>query len=305
MNTWTLLLLLATMWAPSFLLIKIGLHDIPPLTLAASRLGIAALILYATLRARGQRLPRGWDMWRRFLVMGIFAAALPFAMISLGETLASSSIAAIFNATTPIATTVLAHFFISDERLTGRRILGVLLGFAGILTIFLPGLLGMQSDASIWGMVAFTIAAVSYGIAPVYARRNLRGLAPLVGPTTQLGIGSALLLPFALGTEWNRIGMPGLPALASLLVLAVFGTAIAYVIYYKLVDQASATSVSIVTYFLPPAGVFLGIVFLDEQLSWNAIAGCILVLLGVIVINDVAGTLRRRYRKTLYTATAD
>jgi drug/metabolite transporter (DMT)-like permease len=297
MNQWALMFLLAALWSPSFLFIKIGLHDVPPLTLAASRLGIGAVLLYILMRVRGEKLPRDPRMWRHFMAMGFFSGALPFALISMGETTNSSSIAAIFNGATPIATALLAHFFIADERLTPKKLAGVLIGFAGIVTIFLPGLLAGGTRAGVWGMAGFTLAAMSYGAGAVYARRNLRGLGPLVGPTTQLGCGALMLWPFALGTEWGSIHAPGLPALGAVLFLAIFGTALAYVVFYRMVETSSATFLSLVTYLLPPAGIVLGIIVLDEGLSWNAVAGCALVLVGVVTINDVVGGLQRRFRK--------
>ena len=305
MNQWTLMFLLAALWSPSFLFIKIGLHDIPPLTLAASRLGIGALLLYTLMRVRGEKLPRDPRMWRHFMTMGFFSGALPFALISMGETATSSGIASIFNGATPIATALLAHFFIADERLTPKRLTGVLIGFAGILVMFLPGLLAGGARGGVLGMLAFTIAAISYGAGAVYARRNLRGLSPLLGPTTQLGCGSLMLLPFALAGEWGRIHPPGPASLGALLFLAFFGTALAYVVFYRMVETTTATFLSLVTYFLPPAGVVLGIIFLDESLSWYAVAGCALVLIGVITVNDVVGGLQRRFAKRAYGASEE
>ncbi|MEO6046535.1 MAG: DMT family transporter [Candidatus Kapaibacterium sp.] len=293
MNPWMLLMMLAALWAPSFLFIKIGLHDIPPITLACARLGLAALLLYPALRVKGGRLPRDRETWRKMAIMGFFASALPFAMISLGETVVDSGIAAIFNGATPIATAALAHFFIAEEHLTPKRLVGVLVGFAGIVTIFLPGLLQGGNAGSVLGMIALAVAAASYGVSIVYARRNLRGLPPLVGPTMQLGLGALILLPAALGIEGSRLQVPGLPALGALLFLAIFGTALAYIVYYRLIETSSATFLSLVTYFLPPVGVLLGVAVLDEHASWSAAAGCGLVLAGVLIVNDVLGGVRR------------
>jgi drug/metabolite transporter (DMT)-like permease len=293
MNTWILLFSLALLWAPSFIFIKIGLEDIPPLTLATLRLGMAAVILYVVLRIRGGTIPRSWAIWRKMLTMGFLACALPYAMFSLGEVHAPSALAAILNGTTPIFTALFAHIFIREERLTRRKLIGVLVAFSGIVMIFVPGLLGISNlGGSIWGLLAFVTAAVSYGISLVYGRRNLIGLPPLVGPTMQLIGGSLILLPAALLSEGMLDHIPALPSLGALLFLAVFGTAIAYVLYYKILERTSATFLSLVTYFLPPAGAFLGVIFLDEELAWNAVAGCALVIVGVLWINNILG--RRR-----------
>lgn len=296
MNRWLLLIILGLLWAPSFLFIKIGLHDIPPLTLASARLGLAGIILYGALRLGGGRLPTTWAVWRKFLVMGLFASAFPFAMFSVGEQYADSTMASILNGATPIFTALLAHFFVTEERLTSRKLAGVLTAFGGIVLIFLPGLAGGLQNKSVWGLLAFAAAAVSYGISIVYARNNLRGLPPLVGPTAQLVTGTSLLLPVAIALEWPVTQAPGLPAIGSVLFLAIFGTAIAYVVYYRLLEIASATFLSLVTYFLPPTGVLLGMIFLDEELGWNAIAGSVLVILGVLVVNDVLRRIGGRSR---------
>jgi len=300
MNRWLFLLVLGLLWAPSFIFIKIGLKEgIPPITLATARITLAGIILYAILRARGGRLPGTWEMWRRFAVMGFFATALPFALFAIGEQFAASALAAIFNGTTPIATAVIAHFAIEDERLTTSRSLGVLLGFAGILTIFLPELLAHPlGDSSVGGLVAFAIAAVSYGVSIVYGRKHLRGIAPLVAPTAQLIVSSALLIPAAILIDPPMTRVPGPAGIGAVLYLAACGTALAYFLFYRLIDVANATFASLVTYFLPPAGVFLGVIFLDEHIGWSAVAGCLLIVMGLLVVNGIAGRLGRRLRRT-------
>lgn len=288
MSNWLWLLLLATLWAPSFLFIKIGLADFPPLTLAA-------ILLYLVLRAGGQNLPRSWRLWQKFLVMGFFGNALPFALFSVGELYADSGLAAILNGATPLFTVILAHFYLSDEHLTPQKLGGVLLGFAGLLLIFLPEIGGdWQRQQTLWGIAAFTLASASYGLAIVFARRNLRGLPPLLAPTVQLTVASLYLLPVALLVERPFQLTPGWPALGSVLALALFGTAAAFVVYYRLVEKASATFLSLVTYILPPAGVVLGVVVLGEKPGWNALAGCLLIIVGVMGVNGALTTAWRR-----------
>jgi drug/metabolite transporter (DMT)-like permease len=302
MTNWLLLLFLAALWSPSFLLIKIGLEDFPPLTLATTRVLVAAVILYAVLRARGQEFPRRWSIWRKFLVMGFFSNAFPFAMFSLGELYADSGLAAILNGTTPIFTVVLAHLFIGDERLTPQKVSGVLLGFGGILFLFLPELRrGFQGQNVVLGLTAFTLAAASYGVAMVYVRRNLRGLPPLVAPTTQLTVAAAYLLPVALLLERPFDLSPGLPAISAVLALAVFGTAMAFVVYYQLVERVSATFLSLVTYILPPIGLLLGAVFLAERPGRNAVVGCLFIIFGLMVVN---GAFRTAWRWLVQPSTA-
>lgn len=300
MNKWSLLVILGLLWAPSFIFIKIGLQDgIPPITLAAGRITLAGIILYVVLKWRGGKLPASWAMWRKFAIMGFFATAFPFALFAIGEQYAESGLAAIFNGATPIATAAIAHFFIRDERLTPARLIGVLTGFAGILTIFLPGLIGATLDnKSIWGMTLFAIAAVCYGVSIVFARKHLRGLAPLVAPTAQLIVSAIMLIPAALLFDPPMKALPGLEGVGSVVFLAVFGTALAYIAYYRMLEIASATFISLVTYFLPPIGVFLSVIFMDEQLGWNALAGCALISCGLLIMNGVVGHVSRRFRRS-------
>lgn len=297
-----LLLLLAALWGPSFLFIKIAIEDFPPMTLVTIRLMVAAIVLYGILRLNGKSLPRGWNFWKKFFIMGLFANALPFTLFSFGEQYADSGAASILNGTTPIFTVLIAHFFVSDERLSLPRLGGVLIGFIGILLIFFPdfqallrghGLIGGMATV---GLIVFILAAACYGIAIVYGRLQLRGLPPLVGPAAQLICSSAMILPVALIFEAPFQLTPGLPAIGSALVLGFFGTAMAYLVYYKLIDSAGATFISLVTYLLPPIGVVLGVVFLGEQPGWHSLAGLTLIIMGVMVVNGTFATTWKRLR---------
>jgi drug/metabolite transporter (DMT)-like permease len=234
--------------------------------------------------------------------MGFFATALPFALFSWGEQYIDSALAAILNGTTPIFTIVLAHFFIKDDRLTLSKSLGVLLGFGGLTLLIGPSLLG-GVQATTWGLMAIAIAAASYGVGIVYSRKNLRGLPPLVGPAAQLMMAAFYLLPLSLLIEQPfTLALPSWQALGSLVVLATIGTALAFVIYYRIMEQTSATYLSMVTYMVPVFGVILGVWVLNEQLYWNAYAGCALILLGVMIVNGVFNSpavWQRRLRNAL------
>jgi drug/metabolite transporter (DMT)-like permease len=278
---------LALLWGPSFLFIKVAVYEVPPLTLAAVRVGIAAVLLYVVLRVQGRNLPRFGSVWKHFAVMGLVSNALPFVLFSWGEQYIDSALAAILNGATPLFTIVLAHFFTTDEDLTPNQGVGVLLGFAGLMVLMAPELAGGMQATS-WGLLAMIVASFSYGVAIVYARRNLRGLPPLVAPAAQLSMATLYLVPLSLFVERPyTLAMPSWPAIGSLFTLAAFGTALAFVIYYRIMEQASATSLSMVTYMVPIVGTVLGVVVLNEQLGWNVYAGCALILLGVMIVNGV------------------
>ncbi len=281
------LMLMAVLWGPSFLFIKVAVEDIPPFTLVLGRVGVAALLLYLVLRLRGRHLPKFGRIWRHFAVVGFFSNALPFVLFSWGEIHIASALAAILNGTTPLFTILLAHFFTTDDRLTPVKVGGTMLGFGGLSLLIAPSLLeGVH--ATTWGLLAVTVAAASYGVAIVYTRQNLRGLPPLVGPTAQLTMASLYILPLSLGLERPfSLPAPSIWALGSLLSLSIIGTAVAFIIYYHVIEQTSATYVSMVTYLVPIIGVILGVVVLGEQPGWNAYVGCALILLGVMTVNGV------------------
>jgi len=280
-----LLFLLATLWGPSFLFIKVAVAEIPPLTMVTVRVGLAALLLYLFLRLRGGRLPHLGRLWLHFAALGLLAHAIPFTLISWGEIYVDSAVAAILNGTTPLFTMLIAHYAIADERMSWSKLAGMLLGFQGLLFLVWPAIAsGFQ--ASTGGILAVTLASCSYGLAMVYARKYLRTLPSLVAPTAQLLVATIYMVPLALYFERPfSLSWPSLPAVGSLVALAVIGTAMAFVVYYKIIEVAGATYLSMVTYILPVFGVILGVLILNEQLTWNAYAGCGLILSGVMVVS--------------------
>jgi drug/metabolite transporter (DMT)-like permease len=281
------LLFLAALWGPSFLFIKVAVADIPPLTLVVGRVGIAGISLYLILRAQGRNLMPWGQVWAHLAVVAVVQNALPFVLFGWGEQYIDSGLAAILNGTTPLFTLMLAHFFTHDDRLTPTKAVGTVIGFGGLLFLIGPSLLaGVQ--ATVWGLLAVTIASASYGVAIIYSRRHLRGLPPLVGPASQLLLAALFMIPLALLFERPfELPAPSWPALGSLLALSIFGTALAFVVYYYLIERVSATYVSMVTYLVPIFGVILGVLVLNERLGWNAYLGCALILLGVMIVNGV------------------
>lgn len=285
MRNFLLLLFLASLWGPSFLFIKVAVEDIPPLTLVVGRAGIAAVVLYTVLRMQGRNLPKFGLVWKHFVVMAFVQHAVPFTLFNWGEQHISSALAAILNGTTPLFTIILAHLLVQDDRMNPAKVMGVFVGFGGLLLLIGPSLFnGVQ--VTTWGLVAVTIAAASYGVAIVYSRLNLRGQPPLVAPAAQLTLAALIMLPLSLFLERPfSLPTPSWAALGSLFSLATLGTALAFVVYYYLIERVSATYVSMVTYMVPVIGLVLGVIVLNEQLRWNAYVGCILILIGVMIVN--------------------
>ena len=299
LKNFLLLLLLATLWGPSFLFIKIALVDIPPITLAALRISIAALILHGLLFLKNYKFNRSWKFWKHVTIVGFIAHALPFMLINWGEQYIDSSIASILNGLTPLCTVLIANFALADERMTVEKIAGTVLGFLGLLVIASPDFSNEMSNPFL-GVVAVAIAALSYGVAIVYSRIHLIKEKPLYAPASQLLVTSLYLIPFAYFAEGfvNPFNVsPG--ALGSLLVLGVFGTAIAFVIYYRVLSSSSASYLSMVTYLMPIFGIALGTVFLNEVLTYEAIVGAVMIILGIMIANRTFTTLFQKFNKQI------
>jgi drug/metabolite transporter (DMT)-like permease len=278
---------LACLWGPSFVFIKVAVQEIPPLKMVVGRVGIAAVLLYLVLRLQGRSLPPFGPVWKHFAFLGFMHNALPFALFNWGEQYIDSALAAILNGTTPLFTILLAHFFVADDRLTPAKVSGALIGFGGLLLLIGPSLLG-GLQATTLGLLAVAMATICYAVAIVYSRLSMRGLPPLVAPTAQLGMATLFALPLSLFIEQPyRLPMPSWAALGSLLVLAAIGTALAFGVYYFLIERIGASAISMVTYIIPVVGIILGVVLLDEALAWNAYAGCALILCGVMFANGL------------------
>ena len=282
-----LLILLAALWGPSFLFIKVAVSEIPPLTLVLGRVSIAAVLLTLFLWAQGKTLPHSHTVWRHLAVMGLIHNAIPFVLFGWGEQYIDSALASILNGTVPLFTIILAHYFAVDDRLTPAKLGGAVVGFAGLLLLIVPSLTdGVQ--VTTWGLLAVALASAMYGVAIVYSRNHLRGLPPLVAPAGQMIMATIYLLPLSLLLD-RPFSLPplSLPALGSMLALGVLGTAVAFVVYYRLLETAPASYVSMTTYLIPVFGVILGTLVLKERLTWHSYAGFTLILLGVMIVNGL------------------
>ncbi|VAW31191.1 Permease of the drug/metabolite transporter (DMT) superfamily [hydrothermal vent metagenome] len=288
-----LLILLAALWGPSFLFIKIAVAEIPPLTLVLGRVSIAAVLLTLFLWMQGKSLPRSRTVWRHLAIMGLIHNTIPFVLFGWGEQYIDSAMASIMNGTVPLFTIILAHYFVVDDRLTPAKLAGVLVGFAGLLLLITPSLTG-GVQVTTWGLLAIALASAMYGVAIVYSRNHLRGLPPLVAPAGQMIMATIYLLPLSLLLD-RPFSLPPLSpsVLWAMAALGVLGTAVAFVVYYRLLETAPASYVSMTTYLIPVFGVILGVMVLDEQLTWHAYAGFALILLGVMIVNGVLKLKRK------------
>ncbi len=295
---WALLLTLSVLWGGSFFFIGVAVKAIPPFTLVVLRVGLAALALLLVVRALGLRLPREVSLWRAFFAMGLLNNLVPFSLIVWGQTQIASGLASILNATTPLFTVLVAHFLTQDEKLSGRRLTGVLTGFAGVAVIIgLDRLEGLGSNTL--AQLAVLGATLSYAFAGVYGRRfRTLGVAPLVTATGQVSASTLMLLPLALLVDrpWS-LALPPLPVWGAVLGLALVSTALAYILFFRILAAAGATNVMLVTLLIPASAILLGALFLGERLAAGDFAGMALIFLGLAVIDGrLLGFLRRPAR---------
>jgi drug/metabolite transporter (DMT)-like permease len=282
-KNWLKFVLLGTIWGSSFLWIKIALQEVGPLTLVTFRTGFAALGLIGVALAVRPKFRKA-DLWV-LAFLGFFNVALPFALISWSETHISSGMAAILNSTVPLFTILIAPFFLSEERMTHRRVLGLVIGFIGVVTLMSNQLHSVDVLSSM-GIAAMLIAACSYAISGIFARKMQRGMQPVTQSLGQMGTAFLFILPTALVGE-APFTFPQLPiSYLALGWLGLLGSCLATLLWFSLLNSVGPTRTSMTTYIFPLVGVLLGMIFLREQVDWRLIVGGLLIILAVVIVNS-------------------
>jgi drug/metabolite transporter (DMT)-like permease len=285
-----MLLALAALWGASFMFIKVGVRELEPATLICFRLGLGTLtLLPVALVTVGRR-----ELWRELranagplILVGLLNSALPITVLAWAEKRVDSGLAAVIQASAPLFTALLALRFSRDEVVTGGRLAGLLVGFGGV------GLLvGVQPSGDMLSALAITFTALCYAVAALYSARALAHVPPLVTAVGALGSATLMLVPFAIVQPPQ--GVPGWKVTASLLVLGILGTGLAYVLYYALLAGAGASRSILITYLVPAFALVYGSVFLDEPVTTAAVVGLALVLGGVALGTGVVRVTRRR-----------
>lgn len=299
---WGYLFALAFLWSGVFFLTKVALGGMRPFTVVVLRLGMGAIVLHAVVLASGGRMPGSLRTWGAFHGMGALNNFLPFCLIAWGQTQIGSGLAAILNATTPLFTVLLAQVWTHDERLTPNRLGGVLLGVAGVVVMIGPGALGGLSThvlGHVLGQLAILGAAVSYACAGIFGRR-FRALPPMVTATGQVTAGALMVLPLGLAFDrpWAQ-PMPGLAAWGAVGAAAVFCTALAYALYFRILATAGATNLLLVTLLMPVGAVWLGMGILGERLHAGEVAGMALMGFGLLAIDGRLLALLRLRRQAV------
>src|SRR5574338_178013 len=280
---WIVFFLLGAIWSSSFMWIKIAVQEVGPITLVAFRVLVGLLFGVTAILIQRVQLPRTWKEWFPPLLLGITNVAIPFFLISWGEQSIDSAVAAILDATVPLFTILIAHYLLRDDKMTWPKVLGLLMGFAGVVVLMSKDI--GDSLGSIMGQLAVVLASVFYAGSAVYARKTtedtpgiVRSVGPLVSATTAMWLGTFLVespikIP-QLGITW-----------IALLFLGVVGSGVAFILLYYLIHEIGPTRTSMVTYLFPLGGVLLGVAFLDEDLSWQLLAGAVLIIASLVVAN--------------------
>jgi drug/metabolite transporter (DMT)-like permease len=293
---WGLLLILGVLWGGSYFFTGIALRELPPFSVVALRVGIAAVILNLLIASMGLRLPRSAKARTAFFGMALLNNALPFCLIVWGQTHIASGLAAILNATTPLSAVIVAHFLTADEKMATNRIIGVLVGLLGVVVLVGPSILaGLGVNA--WAQLAVLGSSISYTFAGVFGRRfRSMGIPPLVTATGQLTAAVLLLAPLALMVDrpW-MLAMPHAATWGAVLGIAALSTALAYVIYFRILATAGATNLLLVSFLVPVTAIVLGTLVLGERLEARHFLG--MALIGACLA-AIDGRLLRRTQKT-------
>lgn len=286
---WVLFVLLSAIWGSSFLFIKIGDETLAPFTLVALRVGFGTVLLAAVLRSAGESMPRDLATMRHLAVLAIINIVIPFSLITWGEKSIDSALASILNATTPLFTIVVAGLVLREEPITVNRLVGLVVGFGGVV-LLVGGHLGASGQQNqLTGQLAVAGAAFCYGCGAVYARHHMRGVRPMVVAAGQVGGSFAIMTVLALVFEhpWTSPIRPD--ALFAVAWLGVLGSGIAYLISFTLIARWDATRAVMVTYLLPIVGIALGVSFLGERLGIPVLVGTVLIIGGVALVNSRFG----------------
>lgn len=283
---WAMLGALSVLWGGSFLFNGILVKAWPPLTIVAARVVLAAIALWLVVRIMGIAVPKSREAWLAFFGMGLLNNVIPFSLIVWGQTHIASGLAAILNATTPLFAVVVAHVLTADEKLTANRAAGLLVGLAGVVVMVGPSALGHAGD-DLAGELAVLAAALSYAFAGIFGRRfRTMGLPPLVPAAGQVTASSLMLLPVALIVDRPfSLPVPGLETWAALFGLAFLATALAYILFFRILQTAGATNLMLVTILIPVSAILLAALVLGERLEPRHFGGMALIGLGLLAID--------------------
>ena len=282
-HDWGLLILLSVLWGGAYFFAGVAVKEVPPLTVVLARVSIAAIALLPLFWYMGHSLPKTLVAWLPFIGMGLLNNVIPFGLIFAGQTQITVGLSSIINAMTPLFTIIVMASF-REERLTSNRIIGILLGVVGVAV--LRGFDGAVDAGQTLGIALCLGAAISYGFAALWGRKYMVGVPPLKSATLQLICSTVIMFVVVsiIDKPW-ALDMPSQKTLWSLLILAVFGTALAYIVFFKILERAGASNVMLVTLLIPVTALFLGNIFLGESVHAKEIIGALIIGSGLLFID--------------------
>ena len=281
---WFVFILLGVIWSASFLWIKVALQEVDPFTLVGFRVVLGALTgMLATIFLRTP-WPRDRATWVTYAILGVISVAIPFVLISWGEKTIDSAVASILNASVPLFTIITAHYTLRDDRMTFQRMLGLLVGFGGVV-ILLSRDLHPEAHNSFLGQAAVILASLFYAGSTIFARAKtvqvpglVRGVLPLVT--------ASIVMWAIIPLVENPIHLPSRPITwVALAWLGILGSGLALILWYYLLHEIGPTRASLVSYLFPLGGVILGVIFLHEELTWQLFLGALLIIASLVVVN--------------------
>lgn len=290
-SAWLIFGALGLCWGTSYLFIKIGVETLTPFTLIAGRLAVGAAVLGAVLLVAREPLPRDRRVYGHLVMMAVLNIAIPFSLITFGERAIDSSLAAILNSSVPLFTIVIASLVLVDEPITLNRLLGLLVGFGGVLVLtsggFVPG-----ASGSLPGELAMVGSSISYAAGNVYARHNVRGLRPMVQAFFQVFFALVIVavLAFVLERPFELDWRPS--SIFAVAWLGLLGSSLAYLCFFWLLARWGSTRSSMVAYLLPVVGIVAGFLVLGETIDGRVLAGTALIVGGVALVNSPFGQRR-------------
>jgi drug/metabolite transporter (DMT)-like permease len=286
-RVWIWLLSLSILWGGSFFFAKVAVGELRPLTVVVGRVGLAAIALNIVLAATGHSLFRRGTPWPTFISMGLLNNLIPFSLLFWAQLHLASGVASILNATTPLFTLVVAHLLTADEKMSATKVAALLLGLGGVAVLVGPSAMS-HLDASLWDQLACLGAAFSYALAGVYGRRfQQMGIAPMEAAAGQVTASAVLILPIMLAIDqpWALPASPSLAVWGAMAGLALLSTALAYVLYFRILAAAGATNLLLVTFLIPVTAILLGAAFLGERLGLRHFAGMAMIGAGLALID--------------------
>jgi len=280
---WFVFILLGAIWSSSFMWIKIAMREVGPITLVAFRALFGLIFCIVVILIQRVALPRSFKAWVPLLIVGLTNIAIPFFLISWGELHIDSAVASILDATVPLFTILIAHFLLQDDKVTLPKAVGLIVGFAGIIVLLSKDM--GASSSSLIGQIAVIVASIFYAVSAIYIRKTtvdtpgiVRSAGPLLSASLTMWLGTLI---FESPVTLPHLGMTWI----ALLFMGVLGSGLAFVLAFYLIHEIGPTRTTMVTYLFPLGGIILGVIFLHEQLTWQVIAGGVLIVSSLVIAN--------------------